>query len=74
MPSRSYTDCWDASRWEHDRMVNRLRAAGTEYVVYGVGGDVVKTYRKRGSAVVYCNDHDGCVFEVRRISRHHSKD
>jgi hypothetical protein len=74
MPRRSYTDRWDASRWEHDRTVNRLRAASTEYVVRDADGCVVMVYRKRGSAIVYCNDHDGCVFELRRVSPAPSKD
>ena len=73
MPSRSYTDRWDSSRWAHDRLVNRLRAASTQYVVYGVNGEVVRIYKKRSSAVVYCNNHDGCVFELSRVSPDPSK-
>ena len=73
MPSRSYTDRWDCSRWEHDRKVNRLRAASIQYVVYGVDGEVVSIYRKRSSAVVYCNDHNGCVFELSRVTPAPSK-
>lgn len=50
---------WTEAQREKERTTNRLRASRTAYEIVDGNGVVVRTYKKRVSAIVWCYDHDG---------------
>ena len=59
MPKRVQTSKWTVEQWEIERAVVRARAAKTSFHIFNSAGKLVRIYKKRDSAIIYCNDNDG---------------
>lgn len=59
MPKRTQTKNWTDEQWEIERAACRERATKTSFHIFNSAGKLVRIYKKRDSAIIYCNDNDG---------------
>ena len=53
---------WTEEQRQRERNADKIRRDAFEYDVFDQAGYKVKSYSKRVSAVIWCNDHDGHTF------------
>lgn len=63
MPKRIQTATWTEEQWEIERAACRARAAKTYFHIYDSNDTLIKVFKKRISAYVYCDLHDGTRWE-----------
>jgi len=59
MPKRIQTARWIEAQWEKERAAVRDRARRTSFHIYQSNGLLLRIYKKRASAIIFCNDNDG---------------
>lgn len=58
MPKRVQTASWTEAQWGEERAKCRDRAKRTSFHIYKNDGQLLCIYKKRASAIVFCNDND----------------
>lgn len=53
---------WTEEQRQRERDTNKVRRDSMEFDVFDETGYKIKSYSKRVSAEVWCNDHDGHTF------------